>query len=103
MSNSLFRFAGIKRCIFSVFLLGFRTFYPLHVLQPHKIIPGTFLILFDRGQACLPEGKSNPKYPTGKVSSQMSKVDQWVGSSPKVNGWTETLKPSTKKIYEDYN
>src|SRR5437879_6739326 len=39
MSNSLFPLAGIKRCIFSVFLLGFRTFYPLHVLQPHKIIP----------------------------------------------------------------
>src|SRR6267143_4180743 len=39
MSNSLFPFAGIKRCIFSVFLLGFRTFYPLHVLEPHKIIP----------------------------------------------------------------
>src|SRR6267143_908798 len=37
MSNSLFPFAGIKRCIFSVFLLGFRTFYPLHVLEPHKI------------------------------------------------------------------
>src|SRR6266704_1048115 len=39
MSNSLFCLAGIKRCIFSVFLLGFRTFYPLHVLEPHKIIP----------------------------------------------------------------
>src|SRR6266581_3290555 len=37
MSNSLFVLAGIKRCIFSVFLLGFRTFYPLHVLKPHKI------------------------------------------------------------------
>src|SRR5713226_5580128 len=41
MSNSLLGLAGIKRCIFSVFLLGFRTFYPLHVLAPHKIIPGT--------------------------------------------------------------
>src|SRR6266699_4061324 len=46
MSNSLFRLAGIKRCIFSVFLLGFRTFYPLHVLQPLKIIrSGTGLAL----------------------------------------------------------
>src|SRR5437879_13436340 len=37
MSNRLFSLAGIKRCIFSVFLLGFRTFYPFHILQPHKI------------------------------------------------------------------
>src|SRR5437879_9355904 len=39
MSNSLFRVAGIKRCIFSVFLLGFRTFYPLHVLEPPQNHP----------------------------------------------------------------
>ncbi len=32
----------------------------------------------------------------------MSKVDQWVGSIPKVKSWTETLKPSAKKVYQDH-
>src|SRR6266704_3813953 len=77
MSDSLFRLAGIKRCIFSVFLLGFRTFYPLHVHQPHKTIPG------DLSDPSLIETKHTFSPPTGCRKIQTFTLGFWFRVVPK--------------------